>query len=829
MLKKFLFIFLFVFLINSVFIAAQSEGVLINTNVSVASDESGVVIIPPSGGSSGATNFSNYNITDRALIGTTTSQGFVCLFQNATTINNSVIFQNTTKLDVRTSINVSSGKDICITGGNCLSSVSAGSGNSSWNQSFANTLYSPLGSQGDRALIGSSATQGYIPQWQNGTTLNNSIIYQNGTTVVTIGSNLLTTTYAHILSGVFYIGQNDGVLLQAGTRLAVLSPVTGLTADIVAKKLYLGGTGGQPQAQLHVNSSSSSTPVVIAQGAVSQSANLFEARNSSESVLVSIKPNGDILGPTASTWSIDAATGGGININSDWTFDLTTHGFYPTSNYGKTLGLTNRRIGDSYFGRVDMTAKDATDVPLKIKANATQTANLQEWQNSSGTALTVVNANGSLGVGTANPTQTATFNGGINFLNSNDAFLTSNNVIGLHSNGYMYLQGGTNGFITAGNNGRTQQVMVDAITDSVQFIAGAIEQMRITGAGNAGLGTMSPQSKLEINNTNASQPVARLKGASGQTANLQEWQTSTGVVQMAVDSSGQLISGTASTSTGGFQTGIGGRGIGLGTTSSAYNEISSAGSIFFKPGTNDNIYFKGSGTGTGKGFLFVDVVNNDLGSVNVPNNSNMEFYLTNVSHNYTFAKGNFTIDNYGNVLAKGNLNVSSGEDICITGGNCLSKVPSGIMFNNFTDQANSVTDETNLYVYSLAANTLTATGDSAIIEFAATYIGSTSTKQFKTYSSQNNSFDSGAVSLGTGGTVQLRQRIIRINATAAEIETSLQSTQATTFNYANHYELVNVNFASAMQLNITGTAGGVGAASADITARSFVINKVSGA
>lgn len=50
------------------------------------------------------------------------------------------IINNTGNVDVTNgSFNVSTGKDICITGGNCLST--AGNGNVSWNQSFANTLY----------------------------------------------------------------------------------------------------------------------------------------------------------------------------------------------------------------------------------------------------------------------------------------------------------------------------------------------------------------------------------------------------------------------------------------------------------------------------------------------------------------------------------------------------------------------------------------------------------------------------------------------------------------------------------------------------------------
>lgn len=52
---------------------------------------------------------------------------------------------------------------------------------------------------------------------------------------------------------------------------------------------------------------------------------------------------------------------------------------------------------------VVVTAQASTTVPMAVQAATSQTANLQEWRNSAGTALTVVDEIGSIGIGVTNP------------------------------------------------------------------------------------------------------------------------------------------------------------------------------------------------------------------------------------------------------------------------------------------------------------------------------------------------------------------------------------------------------------------------------------------
>jgi hypothetical protein len=88
-----------------------------------------------------------------------------------------------------------------------------------------------------------------------------------------------------------------------------------------------------------------------------------------------------------SKWKTAKSNGTGGN----WDFDLV--GFTRLNGSGD---VTERiRIGAATGIAITPVANV---VQLSVKANATQTANLQEWQNSSGTALTSVSSNGMLGI-----------------------------------------------------------------------------------------------------------------------------------------------------------------------------------------------------------------------------------------------------------------------------------------------------------------------------------------------------------------------------------------------------------------------------------------------
>jgi hypothetical protein len=93
------------------------------------------------------------------------------------------------------------------------------------------------------------------------------------------------------------------------------------------------------------------------------------------------------------------------------------------SSYWTTILAGDRRTstspsfinGSGNTGVLVQGQRDAS-VPLAIQANsATQTANLTEWRNSSGTALNVVDKNGKLGIGSLTPSEALDVTGNIRF------------------------------------------------------------------------------------------------------------------------------------------------------------------------------------------------------------------------------------------------------------------------------------------------------------------------------------------------------------------------------------------------------------------------------
>lgn len=148
----------------------------------------------------------------------------------------------------------------------------------------------------------------------------------------------------------------------------------------------------------------------------------------------------------------------------------------------------------------------------------------------------------------------------------------------------------------------------------------------------------------------------------------------------------------------------------------------------------------------------------------------------------------------------------------------------GRTFQNFTQSNNTSTDETNLYKFTIPSNALAVTGDTIVFDISGNYVGSTSSKRFKTYVSNNLTYDSTAVGLATGGSWAIIMKVSRTGSNTAHVSTRLQTSSATTLNYATHFKMTSVNFSSTIPINITGTASGVGASSGDISGEWLEIN-----
>jgi uncharacterized protein (TIGR02145 family) len=136
----------------------------------------------------------------------------------------------------------------------------------------------------------------------------------------------------------------------------------------------------------------------------------------------------------------------------------------------------------------------ANELQLAVQAGPGQTTNLTEWRNSSGTATTVVNSIGNIGIGTSNPGGVLDIAGGFIRVQSSDVVPTGNvNALEMGfftSGGYAFLQGynrGTGTFLPIEFSGST-----------VGFRANGTTAMKISTAGNVGIGTDSPTVKLHV-------------------------------------------------------------------------------------------------------------------------------------------------------------------------------------------------------------------------------------------------------------------------------------------------------------------------------------------
>ncbi len=77
-------------------------------------------------------------------------------------------------------------------------------------------------------------------------------------------------------------------------------------------------------------------------------------------------------------------------------------GFLEPLTGGNKLIVNNPSTADTN-ATIQVTSRVATDKPLVVQGIAGQTGNLTQWQNSTGTAQSVITANGSAGIGTNNP------------------------------------------------------------------------------------------------------------------------------------------------------------------------------------------------------------------------------------------------------------------------------------------------------------------------------------------------------------------------------------------------------------------------------------------
>jgi len=175
-----------------------------------------------------------------------------------------------------------------------------------------------------------------------------------------------------------------------------------------------------------------------------------------------------------------------------------------------------------------ITSSLASTIPLRIKGVASQTANLQEWQDSGGTQLGFFNAYGTL---------------------------TANNRIyagwAAFGSGYGTLASASNVVLIA-KGSASQTANLQEWQNSAGTVLAAIEPTgSFYGSSITSYGILTSNSSFRVNNASASTVATIIKGAASQTANLQEWQNSSGTMLANVSSSGQFLTPRLTITNGG--------------------------------------------------------------------------------------------------------------------------------------------------------------------------------------------------------------------------------------------------------------------------------------
>ena len=218
-------------------------------------------------------------------------------------------------------------------------------------------------------------------------TIANSQLDNSTISGVSLGSNLNTLTIGTGLSGTSYNGSSAVTIANSG--VLSINGSTGALTNVVLT-----------DAANTITAASASTKPLILKGAASQSANYLEIQNSSGTAIAYINSVGSFI----TTDSITAT--GSV---------LATNGVYANTGY----------IG------AEISAKPflSTIVGIIVRAATSQTADLQQWQNSSGTVLAKVDASGSVTAVDLTLSGNLTVNGTTTNLNSTNLVVEDKNII----------------------------------------------------------------------------------------------------------------------------------------------------------------------------------------------------------------------------------------------------------------------------------------------------------------------------------------------------------------------------------------------------------------
>jgi hypothetical protein len=367
------------------------------------------------------------------------------------------------------------------------------------------SVFLDLINQGDFLILQDQNVSSNYQKWEVTGTPTNSSTWDSFPVTLVASSGLGTTNFSNnhqlifVIVAVGSVGPQGpqgpqgiqgiqgvpGSTVLSGMSDAAISSAT--TGDLLT---YNASTGKWVNSKVILAASNTSTPLTL-KGAASQSVDYFKIQDSTGANLLKVD---QFAGLSVTT---------GINATGNW-----------SSSFGGA-GVSNTIVG---------VRPNASNIGIAVVGAASQTANLQEWKNSSGVTLASVNNIGDI---TSN-----TFNA------------SSGTIIG---SSYNWLKAANNTLVPLVIQGKaSQSASLQEWQDSSGTLLAKIDASGAFLTGQSvrgtygGFGSIIAGSTLSAVANTATEIGAVIKGTASQTADLQQWQNSSSAVVANVSYAGHV-------------------------------------------------------------------------------------------------------------------------------------------------------------------------------------------------------------------------------------------------------------------------------------------------
>jgi hypothetical protein len=360
--------------------------------------------------------------------GTITSTGSIGLDQTALSITKSQVSDFTSGTVTSASTAQQAGTAVyAVNSGTAVYATTSGTAVYSANSGTAVTISGSI----TKSQV-SDFTSGTVAQADNATTSGTSVYATNSGTAVyadtsgtaTYATNAGTAVFA-TTSGTATYATDAGTAVfatNASTAVSVSgsaitqSQVVNLVSDL-ANRAVLNGANAFTVGAQTINTGAVGNKGLVVKGALGQTANLLEIQDSTGGTALLINSansllwgqtgsllsgtNGRILAITNST-AIVPLTVQGASGQSASVLALQNSSGSITANFTAPVNNVNRLNlgGTDLSATLGITVHASGGVGQVIRGAASQSANLQEWQNSGGTVLSLLSSGGRLGATT---------------------------------------------------------------------------------------------------------------------------------------------------------------------------------------------------------------------------------------------------------------------------------------------------------------------------------------------------------------------------------------------------------------------------------------------